>query len=208
LYSSPWVFEHAETQEPLLYYIPYRAVPTSRLVSTISGDGTGQHKFSLRDGDGPFWIGVKDDVMPFPATENFSTFLLGVNWTLQHMSRLMSPDDPSIEILQKYLTNIIENPANTKYRQIRLRSPKFAPIWLSTLRGLLLAIGFVEHQGFADFGCAEELSRERVQEVALLSYLINKWKEDEQRNINENLQQPEGANGFGRQGFGRAGTLN
>lgn len=204
------MFEHAETQEVLLYYIPYRVIPTSRDVNTVSEDGVGQHKFSLvppRNSNCPYWIGVRDDVLPFPAVEYFPTSILATAWTLQHMSRLMSPEDPSIHILQKYLRNIVENPASTKYRQIRLRSGKFAPIWQSTLKGLLLAIGFVEQEAFAELGCNQELPREWVQEVALLSYLVNKWKEEEQQRV-EGFAQPEGYDGFGRQGFGRAGQMN
>lgn len=192
-----------------MYYIPYRVIPTTTHINTISEDGTGQHKFSLvtpKDSTGPFWIGIKDEVMPFPAEMNFANMLSAVTWTLQQISRLMSPDDPSIDTLQKYLSNIMENPCKTKYRQIRIRSPKFSPIWQSTLKGLLLAVGFVEREGYAELGCAEELSRERVQEIALVSYLVNKWKKEEgQTTIHE---QPEGADGFGRQGYGRAGTIN
>jgi hypothetical protein len=193
-----------------MYYIPYRVIPTSRHVNSVSDDGIGQHKFSLvppKHKDSPFWIGVRDDVLPFPAVENFATFLHGITWTLHHMSRLMSPEDPAIDTLQKYLRNIIENPENTKYRQIRIGSGKFAPIWQSTMKGLLLAIGFVEQKAFAELGCDQELPREWVQEVALLSYLVNKWKEEEQQ-FTDSLDQPEGFDGFGRQGFGRAGHIN
>eukprot|EP00980_Cylindrotheca_fusiformis_P021195 scaffold8150_cov118-Cylindrotheca_fusiformis.AAC.4 len=208
--DHPWVFEHAETQEVLLYYIPYRVIPTSGRVNTVSDDGTGQHKFSLvppKDSQSPYWISVKDNVLPFPAVDNFGTFLLGITWTLEHMSRSLSPDDPSIDILHKYLRNIISNPGNTKYRRILVRSRNFAPIWQSALRGLLLAIGFVERGAFVELGCDQELPREWVQEVALLSYLLSKWKEEEQKDV-VGRDQPEGYDGFGRQGFGRAGQMH
>ena len=193
----------------MLYYIPYRVIPTSHGTNTISDDGTGQHKFSLippKDINSPFWVNVRDDIMPFPGSDNFYSPLPAISWTLQHMSRLMSPEDTSIATLQVYLKNIIENPENIKYRQIRIRAKKFAAIWQSPMKGLLLAVGFVEREAYAELGSADELPRERVQELALLSYMVNKWCNDELRRFN--LQQPDGADGFGRQGFGRAGQMN
>ncbi|CAJ1953487.1 unnamed protein product [Cylindrotheca closterium] len=207
--DHPWIFEHAETREVVLYYIPYRVIPTSHGTNTVSDDGTGQHKFSLvppKDRNGPFWVAVRDDIMPFPGSENFHSPLPAISWTLQHMSRLMSPEDSSIATLQLYLKNIVENPKSIKYRQIRIRSKKFAAIWQSPMKGLLLAVGFVEREAYAELGSADELPRERVQELALLSYMLKKWCDDELQRFN--LQQPDGADGFGRQGFGRAGQIN
>jgi len=203
------VFENAETGEVVLYYIPYRVIPTSHGSNTISDDGTGQHKFSIvppRDRNGPFWVNVRDDIMPFPGSDNFYSALPAISWTLQHMNRLMSPEDTSVTTLQRYLKNIIENPEKTKYRQIRTRSKKFAAIWQSPMKGLLLAVGFVEQEAYAELGSSDELPRERVQDLALLSYMLNKWREDELQQVA--LQQPDGADGFGRQGFGRAGQMN
>lgn len=144
--------------------------------------------------------------MPFPGCHNFYSPLPAISWTLQHMSRLVSPEDTSIATLQRYLKNIIENPENIKYRQIRISSKKFAAIWQSPMKGLLLAVGFVEQGTHAELGSAEELPRERVQDLALLSYSVNKWCGDELKRFA--LQQPDGADGFGRQGFGRAGQMN
>lgn len=207
--DHPWVFEHAETREIVLYYIPYRVIPTSHSIDTLSDDRTGQHKFSIvppKDANGPFWVSVRDDIMPFPGCDNFFSPITAISWTLQHMSRLMVPEDTSITTLQKYLKNIIENPENVKYRQIRVGSKKFAPIWQSVMKGLLLAVGFVEHEAYAELGSADELPRERIQDLSLLSYMLNKWQENELRQIT--LEQPDGADGFGRQGFGRAGQMN
>jgi len=207
--DHPWVFEHAETGDVVVYYIPYRVIPTSHGTNTISDDGTGQHKFSIvppKDINGPFWVNIWDDIMPFPGSDNFYSPLPAISWTLQHMSRLMSPEDTSIATLQRYLKNIIETPENTKYRQIRIRSKKFAAIWQSPMKGLLLAVGFVELEAYAELGSDDELSRERVQDLAMLSYMVNKWSEDELQQFD--LQQPDGADGFGRQGFGRAGQMN
>jgi hypothetical protein len=206
--DHPWVFEDAETETPYLYYIPYRVIPTLDQVSTVTPEGEGQHKFSIVPAkpQSPFHIGIQEEVMPFPADVHLNTPLLAITWTLQHMSRMMMimQDD---DTFQKYLTNIINHPEEPKYRQLRIRSPKFAPIWQSPMRGLLLAVGFVEEGPYAELGCAlYPLSTERVQDVALLSSMVNQWKEKEKNAMM--VEQPEGADGFGRAGFGRAGTIN
>ena len=180
--DHPWIFEDADTQTPYLYYIPYQVIPTTHEVPTINSEGTGQHKFSIMPSKRPpYYVSIDEKVMPFPAQSNFHTPLLGITWTLQHMSRMaMIPEDPSIDTLQKYLTNIINHPGEPKYRQLRIRSTKFAPIWQSPMRGLLLAVGFVEQGAYAELGCAQfSLSRDRVQEVAVLSHLVNQWRKKE-----------------------------
>jgi hypothetical protein len=152
-------------------------------------------------------IGIQDDIMPHPASTYFHQPLYGITWTLTHMSRCVPTEDPSVEVLQKYLTNIMNRPEIVKYRQIRIASPTFKPIWESPMRGLLLSIGFVERGRYAELGCHDQpLSRERVQEVALLSYLLSEWKNKPNA---VSVHQPQGAvDGFGRAGYGRAGTIN
>jgi hypothetical protein len=209
--DHPWVFEDAETQTPYLYFIPYRVVPTLPDVPTVADDGdTGRFQFSILpplSTNDPHYISIDEPVMPME--HNFHTPLLGITWTLQHMSRMMMQDFYMEDTLQKYLTNIVNHPEEAKYRQLRLRSPKFAPIWMSPMRGLLLAVGFVEEGAYAELGCAQyPLSRERVQEVALLSYMLNDWKRKQQEQDGVVPQQPDGADGFGRAGFGRAGEMS
>jgi PUB domain len=206
-----WVFEDAETSEVYLYYIPYRVIPTLPTASTISPEDndTGMHKFSFipSKADDPYLIGVSDSIMPHPAISHFREPLHGITWTLTHMSRTIVPEDPSIQTLQKFLTNIINHPETVKYRQLRIASQQVKPIWDSPMRGLLLSVGFVEVEGYAELGChAEPLSPSRVQEVALLSHLLREWVS---RDSAFSVNQPLGAlDGFGRHGFGRAGTMS
>lgn len=207
---SAWVFEDAFDQQPYLYYVPYRTIPTLPSAPTLCPDDeTGQHKFSLVPSklNDEFLIGIQDDVMPHPGITRFHQPLEGITWTLTHMSRLMIPEDPAVDTLQKYLKNIMEHPETVKYRQLRVASKAFAPIWQSPMRGLLHAVGFVEVGAYAELGCHDfPLSRERVQEVALLSYLLTQWRF---KPTAGSLSQPEGAvDGFGRAGYGRAGTIN
>ena len=225
--DHPWVFENAATQTPLLYYVPYRVIPTIPQVPTIAEDGVGRHQFVICPPKhssslaSPFWVSVKDDVLPFPGIENFPTPASATSWTLNHMSRMMAGFGntgdplPVINTLIKYFENIVDEPSNTKYRQIRIASKNFAPIWQSQLRGLLLAIGFVDVGMYAELGCASKpLSPERIQDVALLTYQIQEWYAKElSLGAADSVgaggqQQPEGADGFGRAGFGRAGHIN
>jgi hypothetical protein len=47
------------------------------------------------------------------------------------------------------------------------------------MRGFVLALGFVKEGPYAELGCrGEPLSRDRIQDVALLSYLLTKWNND------------------------------
>jgi hypothetical protein len=70
-----------------------------------------------------------------------------------------------------------------------------------------LALGFVEEGPYAKLGCrGEPLSRDRIQDVALLRYLLAKWNNERQKqqagSATLHLEQPEGADGFGPAGLG------
>lgn len=219
--DHPWVFESAETEIPYLYYVPYRVIPTTPEVPTMTDDDdTGRHQFVIgppTSTSEPYLCSVQDKVMPFPSRVHFHTPLLGITWTLQHMTRLRLSGSPIlhdgvIDTMQKYLTNIINHPDTIKYRQLRISGKKFSSIWLSPLRGLLLSVGFVEVGAYAELGCSSHpLSRQRIQDIALLSYMIAEWKKKQDtydNNINNTNVQPDGADGFGRAGYGRAGNMN
>lgn len=167
------------------------------------------HKFSLIPSkpNDPYFIGIDDAIMPFPAITNFREPLHAITWSLTHMSRILAADDTSIDTLQKFLTNIINHPESVKYRQLRIASRHVKPIWESPMRGLLLGIGFVEVGGYAELGCRDlPLSPLRVQEVAILSHLVREWVSKDKA---LSTDQPQGAlDGYGRHGFGRAGTIN
>ena len=220
--DHPWVFENSATQTPLLYYVPYRVIPTLPQAPTVSEDGVGRHQFTVcppkhsSSLSSPFWISVQDDVLPFPGIEHFPTPAAASSWTLTHMSRMMAGFGttgdplPLINTLIKYFENIVDDPSNTKYRQLRIASKAFSPIWQSPLRGLLLAIGFVDVGMYAELGCATKpLSPDRIQHVALATYQLQEWyaKELSLGGV-DGGQQPEGADGFGRAGYGRAGAIN
>ena len=153
-------------------------------------------------------------------------------WTLTHMSRYLAVSSSSellfsyIDTLQKYLSNMMQHPDNLKYRHLRIASPKFQPLWQSPIKGLFLASGFLEVEGYVVYGLLDDssastsiLSSERIQDLALLSYLVNEWKLKHTTNSSSTAtatgtgtispQQPTGAtDGYGRAGFGRAGTMH
>lgn len=233
-----WVFENALDSTPYLYYVPYRVIPTIPTAPTVGDNEMALHKFKLippssltqwGDDPDPFYIGIQDDIMPFPAMKYLNQPLHGINWTLTHMIRnnIITPyssSSYSIDLLQTYLTNIMNHPDKIKYRQIRISNPKFKNvIWDTPMKGLLLAIGFVDVGPFAELGCHDEpLSSEWIQDIALLSYLLNEWKSNNlitttntTSTINngdgqqqEQRQPPGATDGFGRAGFGRAGAIN
>ncbi|VEU35665.1 unnamed protein product [Pseudo-nitzschia multistriata] len=181
--DHPWVFQDADTAQIYLYYVPFRAIPTTPEVSTIGSDGTtALHKFALiNDWESAFYIGIQDDVLPFPGTARLQNPLDAINWTLKHMSRANTTFNllPDLDTLQAYLINVLQHPDRVKYRQLRIASPRFRTIWASPLRGVLLAVGFVEAGPYAELGCDRPLSSQRLQDVGLLSYLLNEWKEKE-----------------------------
>jgi hypothetical protein len=219
--DHPWVIEQAETQIPVLYYVPYRVIPTLSDVPTVTEDGVGRHEFSILPprAFSCHWISVQDTVLPHPARDNFPNPVAATSWTLQHLSRMMvlrttgGVDTlPEVSTLLKFLSNIVDHPAIVKYRQLRIASKAFAPIWQSPFRGLLLAIGFVDVGMYAELGCqTKPLSPELIQDVALLAYQLRQWQSKEfkaQQEQEDRVDQPLGADGFGRAGFNRAGTMH
>jgi hypothetical protein len=220
--DHPWVIEQADTQIPVLYYVPYRVIPTLPDVPTVTEDGVGRHEFSLlpprSSSSSCHWISVQDTVLPHPARDNFPNPVAATSWTLQHLSRMMmvlrtttSGVDtlPEVSTLLKFLSNIVDHPEMVKYRQLRIASKAFSPIWQSPLRGLLLAIGFVDVGMYAELGChTKPLSPERIQDVALLAYQLRQWQSKEFTAQGSSIDQPLGADGFGRAGFNRAGTMH
>ena len=222
--DHPWVFEgisgdntNNDQPTPFLYFIPYKVMPTLKESPTTYDDDleTGLYKFAIvpptnYQNSTKYYCGVKDEIMPFSSIDNpiADSPVAGISWTLEYMSRLgILWDDPRIDLLQKYLSNIVQSPDVVKYRQLRTRSNGIFgnSIWNSPLQGLFLSVGFVEVQGYAELGCEQEpLPRERIQDLALLSYMVTTWKQKETKR--EFIEQPVGAmDGYGRAGFARVG---
>ncbi len=221
-FLSAWVFQDATTKTPYLYFVPYKVIPTTPEHPTIGSNGrTGLFRFSIVEATHhEHFVGVSDAILPLPGT--LDQPLKAIHWTLAHLDRWevlvgntsTTTFTQNAETLQKYLVHILNHPQVVKYRHLRIASHRFGPLWNSPIRGLLLAVGFVEDKGYARLGTGEEdisLPSHKIQDVALLSYLVSRHEQNRNnRNPNNlsNAQQPAGAmNGFGRAGFGRAGAM-
>lgn len=200
--DHPWVFRDAETGRALLHYIPYRVIPTTDAMPTVdlSDREMGLHRFSItRPTDENYLCGVSDPVFPFPANEFMIKPSECVQWACLHCHRMNYGE---WDTLIKYLFKIVQQPSNTKYRQIRQANPVFGgKVWNTTARGILFAAGFVENEGYAEIGTSSTLSRSQVQELSWLLMYLERWKSF----AGAPSEQPEGADGFGRASYNRVG---
>lgn len=204
--GHPWTFRTVDG-EVLLHYVPYRVIPTTKQVPTTDPNdaSVGLHQFVIgRPSWGPYSCSVSDPVLPHPPEKALDTPVKAAQWTLQHMTRTGYLGG---EILAKYLTNIVAHPENPKYRQIRIAQAKFnSAVWNTAARGLLLACGFVEREAFCELGTMSKLSRERVRDLSTLLFALEQWRMEQGETTV--YDQPEGADGYGRGGFGRVDGMN
>ena len=206
--DHPWVFCN-EQETVLLHYIPYRVVPTTSQEPTTDPDNPncGMHRFTIKDpkpNDAVFRCQVDDSVLPYPAADHFPSPEFALDKALLHCFRM---NYHGWATLTTYLSKIVHHPDDSKYRQIRAANKRFATdVWMTPAKGVLLAMGFVEHGAYVELGNAGALSRERVQDVSRVLYLLEQWQRYAESGFLS--EQPEGADGFGRAGYGRAGQMN
>jgi hypothetical protein len=212
--EHPWVFCDAETNAILVYYVPYRVIPATRqeLSTTTttfvdassvtnSNQHPGVHQFSIHsprttpsNSVFAFACHIQDPVLPYPASETLVTMEHALDQTLLHCHRLSYK---GWSTLIQYLTNIVQHPKETKFRRLRMANPIFSNgVWMTPAKGLLLALGFVEHGAFVELGTSNELSRERVQDVARLLYHLGQWKEYSESSSQVLEYQPLGMAGY------------
>lgn len=142
---------------------------------------------------------IRDDVLPHPP-QSIKYIDEALNWSYRQMER----DGTNPRTIIKYLYNVVYNPSDPKYRQIRTANKIFwQEIWCNAGRGVLHALGFQEIEAYAEMGPAiGTLSSERMKQVSrVISDLENLLAGLE----GTGTQQPEGADGYGRAGFGRVG---
>jgi hypothetical protein len=203
--DHPWVFRQQQG-ELILYVVPYRVIPTCDMVPTVDLDDNtvGIHRFSIAPPFAPpFACSIHDPVLPFPAHQYLTTPSASMQWALVHCTRMGFRD---WELLMQCGTKIIQQPNEPKYRSFRQSNPQFrVRLWNTTARGVLLAGGFYENEGYVQFGASNKLGRDEVQELSLWVWTIQKWIDQLDDSV---LPQPTGADGFGRAGYGRAGQMN
>ena len=174
--DHPWVFRTTNDGQVLMYYVPYRIIPStpddSMTINPNDNDDPtiGIHRFTLRDAgmnDTNAACAVDDPLFPFPARDHLKVRSQAIEWALQHCFRM---DFQEWELLLQYTRNILlvsscdnkttddgnddgsndisNNNNKDKYRSIRLANRAFASrIWNSPARGVLLAAGFHVNQG-------------------------------------------------------------
>lgn len=217
--DHPWVFcavldDTTKEETTLLHYIPYRVIPTTSEAKTVddnSGEPIGVHRFRILSPppSSPYCCAVDDPVLPHPAHTRIRTPHQAAEFALLHCLRMQFAD---YALLKRYLTKIIQHPSEMAFRQIRTANPNFARIWMSPARGVLLAAGFVEHGAFVELGTDDNaddgaaaaatpfLPSDTVNELSLFVAVIESW-EKRSKDFG-NIEQPPGADGYGRAGFG------
>lgn len=209
--DHPWVFRQREGGQLLLYFVPYRVIPTCAMASTV--DENHENVVIQRFTIGPpledaLACSVQDPILPFPARYHLMTSQLALHWALVHCTRMGFQD---WELLLQCGTKIIQAPDEPKYRSFRIANAQFGPrLWNTSARGVLMAAGFYENESHVQFG-SSTLGREEIQELSLWLWSIQKWIDQQQlieNNANQDMLQPMGADGYGRAGFGRAGQMN
>ena len=224
--GHPWTVRTKDTGKLVCHYIPYRIIQNTEEIPTVDKDepDVGVHRFTIKRNhrarvDSPFdndddndasddtsmhICAIDDPVFPLW----FESTVDAAAWSFQQMSRVQYL---YAETLQKYLTNIVMHPKETKYRQIRIAQSKFFNmVWSTPARGLLLAAGFVEEGAYAELGSTGVLPHERVQDLSTLLFYLERWKTAAEKRLGtpEQLQQPDGADGYGRAGYGRQSFVN
>lgn len=211
--DHPWIFcatdQTTGEEKILLHYIPYRVIPTTAQAPTVDTDDepdsgkTGVHQFRIAasPADSRYSCAMDDPIFPHPAEAYIPTPHKAAEFALLHCLRM---DFGGWAVLKKYFTMIVQHPDKPQYRQIRTANRTFAQaVWNTPAKGVLLAAGFVEHGAYAELGSAAALSHDTVNELSLLLYVIERWQKRAEDSDSAQQQQPEGADGYGRAGFGR-----
>jgi len=203
--GHPWTFR-AQGGQVLLHYVPYRIIPTTDKAVTVTRNGDAIHRFTILS---PSYSStrqelacdVMDPIFPFPATKHKS-----VDRSLEWCYRQMERDGTNPRTVLKYLCNIARHPSEAKYRQIRTANRKFwNDVWCNAGRGVLHALGFQEINGRIEMGpAAGSLSADRVKQVVGAIRDLERLLEQMEGSETPH-EQPEGADGYGRAGFGRIG---
>ena len=203
--GHPWTFR-AQGGQVLLHYVPYRIIPTTDKAVTVTRNGDAIHRFTILS---PSYSSMRqelpcdvmDPIFPFPASKHKS-----IDRSLEWCYRQMERDGTNPRTVLKYLYNVARHPSEPKYRQIRTANRKFwSDVWCNAGRGVLHALGFQEINGRVEMGpAAGSLSADRVKQVVGAIRDLERLLE-QMEGSETPREQPEGADGYGRAGFGRVG---
>ena len=236
--GHPWTFRVGPTEEGvLLRYVPFRIV-SSIVGSETLHDKDGAHRFAFRDvpdgfivrngGDAAGGRGgrgtipvcwVDDKILPEappvprrqrPDVVTSKEIRDAVAWSCRQIRRedavRYGNGIASARLLMKYLQNIRAHPDESKYRRIRIGNRAFQRCVYDTgARGVLLALGFVESYGNMQCGMT---TTDWVRQTEDAIVIVNETLRIMESGIDAALVQPEGGDGYGRAGFGRACEMN
>ena len=202
--GHPWIFR-AQGGQVLCFYVPFRVIPTTDQCRTVTRQGRALQRFSILS---PSYSSsakglacdIVDPIFPFPATK-----IQSVEKALDISVILMERERSSPHVLLKYLKNVLKYPSEPRYRQIRTSNKRFwNGVWITAGRGVMHALGFEEKCAYVEMGPATgALSAERLKQVSKAIHGL-KGVQARMDGIDEK-EQPEGADGYGRAGYGRIG---
>jgi len=160
-----------------------------------------------------------DDAVVSPSSKEVRD---AVAWSCQQLRRedvvYHGSGIASAKLLSRYLRNIRASPDEPKYRRMRIGNPNFQRhVYNTGARGVLLALGFVESYGQMEVYSGNDandnttttaLHPDRVQQVEEALAVVDEALRIMEGGADIALVQPEGGDGYGRAGFGRAGGMN
>jgi hypothetical protein len=141
---------------------------------------------------------------------------MAIEWSCSQIQR-EDAASPGVGIaaskrLLQYLHNICLHPDNPKYRKLRTGNRIFfESIYSTGARGVLLALGFEEYFGHLECGPSEgeALNYERLRQISDAMMIVDRTLKlmmmMMEKSSDAVVVQPEGVDGYGRAGFGRAG---
>lgn len=216
--GHPWIFKYQE--KLLVHFVPYRAIPSTAKAptTTSSEDNTtapvGIHCFSIQK---PTFVSmsqnhichIHDPIFPLPG--DISRIEKAITWCCRQYEReqVIYENSSCIRTLLQYLQNIVDHAYDddTPYRRIRIANPIFQnQIWITAGRGVLHALGFVDHGAHLELGPLpnrHSLINNAIFSLKQLLVVPNQQPINNNNNDDNNhLQQPRGIDGSGRANFG------
>ena len=185
--GHPWTFRDCDGGWILMHFVPFQVIPTTDRVPTVNRDGEGLQRFTIMPPSRSAMTAglvcdIDDPVLPHPPYL-LSPPMMAFQWSLQHMER----EGSSPRTLMRYLRNILRQPGDRRYRQIRTANRTFRDnVWFTAGRGVLHALGFEEQGAYVEIGPPEGfLPPERLKEVSMALAGLEGWLTEQEGTYRE-----------------------